>query len=405
MVPVQGQAFGEQLRNIMFRLAQHGHEVTWLNLQHFGSDVYYYDYMFSDLPHKNAKVRVVGNWGDPKRYGSDIFVKHYKEHTPDIVFLMGDPDLLPHYLRWKKRLGFPLMFYVTLDGTPIYPQWKQYMNAPNILITMTNWARQEYENEGILSNTIPHGINCDWWATTKENKQKTREFYGIPEDMTVVISWDVNQWRKRFDALLRCWRDINPEYLNAKLLLYTDWKCRMGWDIELLIEQYDVPRDTVLSPRELTGQDKLWENAESVERLKEFVQMGDIYATTTSGEGFGVCLAEAQALGMPVIAPKYSSIPEVVKTGYHVPLYRGQAGKFRWHDSCRTVEGGVVNEGKFAEALYRLIDNKERREKMGLLARKRIRVFDLDSNIVPLWLKLFDGVDPDMIFAKEVLGE
>jgi len=397
--PTSGTGFGEQLRPLMFRLAQHGHEVTWLSLQQFGYPVYYYDYMFPDLPHKKAKIRMVGNWGDPKHFGADIFVKHYKDYTPDLVFIMGDPYIIPFYARLKQQLGFPLLHYVTLDGVPINPEWKKYMGVPNIRI----WAREEYAKEEIATSTIPHAINTKWWSVTKENKNKTKQIYGIPEDTTVVINWDTNQHRKRFDALLRCWKMIKPNYLNVKLILYTDWNCRLGWDIENLIKQYKVPRNTILSPKDLTGKDKHWENAEPPEKLREIAQMGDIYATTTSGEGYGVCMAEAQSLGIPVIAPKYSSIPEVVRTGYHVPLYHGRAGKFRWHDNCRSVEGAIVNEERFAETLNRLIENKDKREKMSKLAKNRIRIFDW-SNIMPLWLKLFDSIDTDSIFAREILS-
>jgi len=401
--PTTGSGFGEQLRHIMFRLAQSGYEISWLNLQYLGYPVYYYDYMFPDLPHKKAKIRMLGNWGDKTHFGADIFAKHYKDYTPDLVFIMGDPYLIPYYAKLKQQLGFPLLHYVTLDGIPINPSWKKYLSIPNIRISMTNWAREEYAKEGIPTSTIPHAINTKWWSVTRENKNKTKQIYGIPENTTVVINWDTNQHRKRFDALLRCWKAINPEYLNAKLVLYTDWDCRLGWSLERLIKQYKVPRDTILSPKDLTGQDKLWENAESPEKLREIAQMGDIYATTTSGEGFGVCIAEAQSLGMPVIAPNYSSIPEVVRTGYKIPLYRGQAGKFRWHDNCRSVEGGIVNEGKFAETLNRLIENKEKREKMSKLARARIKIFDWE-NVMPLWLKLFDSIDTDAILAREVLS-
>jgi len=320
---------------------------------------------------------------------------------------MGDPYIIPYYARLKKKLGFPLIHYVTLDGTPIPPQWNKYLSIPNIRISMTEWAKREYDKVGIPTSTIHHGVNWKWWSTTKEQKKKMKQIYGISEDTTLFISWDSNQWRKRQDALLRCWKNFHPEYKNAKLLLYTDWNCRLGWNIERLIKQYNVPRDTILSPKDITGQDKLWENAEPPEKLKEIAQMGDIYVSTTSGEGFGVCLIEAQALGMPVIAPKYSSIPEVVQSGFHIPLYRGQKGKFRWHDNCRTVEGGIVNEKAFTESLNTTYNNKELVENMGKIARSKSRMFDLfdfELNIMPQWYDLFNHIDPNVIFAQEVLS-
>ena len=398
-----GTGFGEQMRHNMYRLVQNGHEVSWLGLQYYGRPIFHYDHMFEDLPHKNAKVRMLGITGQSTMdYGASVFVKHFKDWTPDLVFLMGDPHMLEPYVQLKQKLGFPLLFYVTLDGTPLPPVWKQYLGLPNILVTMTNWPRQEYEKFGFPSNTVPHGIPWMWWATSKEQREKAKEQYGIDKDTVIVANWDVNQHRKRLDALLRCWKKIKPQHLNAKLLLYTNWKVtRLGWDIEDLIKQYDVPRHTVLSPYDIEGQDKFWEGpAKTPSELKNVVQIGDCYASTTSGEGFGVCLAEAQALGMPVVATDCSSIPEVVKTGFRIPV----AYRYRGPDSMRGVEAALVDEDEFAEALYTLVANNGMREDMGLKARESIRCFDFDLFVTPLWLRLLDKVNPDLIFAQEVLN-
>lgn len=413
--PYSGTGFGEELRQILFRFAQHGHEVTWLSLQHFGYPITCYDYMFPDLPHKNAKIRVVGNWGRPQDFGSKIFPKHYKEFTPDLVLLMGDPYLIDKYARLKVTLGFPLVFYVTLDGLPIPPEWKTKLEVPNVLVTMTDWARKQYANLGVQSVTIHHGINWWWWSTTKERKQQIRRQYEIPDDCTVFISWDLPQHRKRPDALIRCWKQFRPETKNTKLVLWSDWDCRIGHTIEGknpltgektgLLRLYDIPRETVLGPRELTGGDKLWEAAEPPEKVREIAQLGDVYVSSSSGEGFGRCNLEAMSMGIPVVATKYSAIPEVVgDAGILIPCYRGQAGRFRWHSNIRHVEGGIVNERKFAEALNRMYDHKDERVKLGLLARERAKMFDYEKHVVPRWLSLLEQINPDLILSRELLG-
>ena len=402
--PVAGTGFSEEMKHLTFRWAQNKHEVIWLSLQHFGCPIDYYDFMFPDLPHKNAKVKIVGNWGSPKDFGSRIFPRHYAEYTPDIVLLMGDPYLLDKYAPLKKRMGFPLIHYVTLDGLPIPLKWLNKLRVPNLLVTMTNWARQEYAKLGINSATIYHGVNWEWWQTTKENKMKARQKYNVPEDCVVFINWEVNQHRKRLDALLRCWKQFKPETKNAKLLLWTDWDCRLGWDLESLIKQLDIPRETILSPKDLTGHHKLWEMAEPVTTTKEIAMLGDVYVSTTSGEGFGKCSLEAQTLGIPVIITKYSACPEVVgDAGVLVRSYYGQKGRFRWHDNVRTVEGALVNEKLFTEALYRMYDNKEERLKLGLLGKQHSKQFDYDRAVIPRWLNLFKQINPDILLMKELL--
>jgi len=71
-------------------------------------------------------------------------------------------------------------------------------------------------------------------------------------------------------------------------------------------------------------------------------------------ESFGLVLAEAMALGKPVVATNFSGIPEVVTDGVHgflVPRYDAKA---------------------LAEAILRLLTNKELTNQMGQAAQKRV---------------------------------
>ena len=151
---------------------------------------------------------------------------------------------------------------------------------------------------------------------------------------------------------------------------------------------------------------KIWNFYDnSPDKLKEIAMLGDVYVSTTSGEGFGKCLLEAQVLGMPVVATKYSAVPEVVgKAGVLVPSYRGRKGLFRWHDNIRSVDGAVVNEERFAEALYRMYVSKEERDRIGMIGRKHAQTFDYDKYIVPQWNDVLSKINPDIVMAHELLN-
>jgi len=228
---------------------------------------------------------------------------------------------------------------------------------------------------------------------------------GIPEDCVLYINWEVNQHRKRLDALLRCWKAFKPESKNAKLLLYTDWNMehKLGWNIEDLIEQYNVPRDTIYSPTDLFKIPKYWEVSETSDELRRVARLGDIYISTTSGEGFGKCALEALSLGMPVIITNYSACPEVcVKGSILIPCYEGQAGKYRHDDRRRSVAGGIVNEEKFTEAMLYLYNNPKERESLGKVGRKWAKEFDYDTKIIPQWIELFESINLEEIMLAEL---
>ncbi|GAJ05323.1 unnamed protein product, partial [marine sediment metagenome] len=62
--PTSGTGFGEELRNIFYRLVQTGKfEVTWLALSRIGFPINLPDVVFPDLPYKGATIRVVANKG------------------------------------------------------------------------------------------------------------------------------------------------------------------------------------------------------------------------------------------------------------------------------------------------------------------------------------------------------
>lgn len=401
-----GTGFSEELRHILMRLAQLGHDISWVGMAYMGYPINIPDAIFPDIPTKGAKIKLLGSWGNPKTYGAQALERYYHIYNPDIVLLMGDPKHVYPYGRLKKHLKFPLMFYVTLDGLPVLPQWGEILRIPDINIAMTEWAFNEYHAANMPVHAyIHHGINWQYWQMSKQEKMKIRRKYGIRDDETIFINWDVNQYRKRPDALLRCWRDFNPTAKKAKLILFTDWYCKLGYNLEERILAYNVPRETIISPKELIGREKIWECAEEPWLIREIAALGDIYLSTSSGEGFGRCNLEAMTMGMTVIATNYSAIPEVLdKYGVLVPCYQGRAGRYDLHDRCRSVSGGVVDEKKFVEAMLYYYQNPKEREELGIRAKEWARMYDYDNYIMVGWNKILSSFNPDVLMAHQLLG-
>lgn len=414
--PFSGSGFSEELRHILFRLVQTGQfEVFWFSLQHVGYPFDINDSMFEDIPHKGAKITILGH--RPRNielFGAEHFPKHWATVSPDFVLFMGDPRNITPYVignpekmdptgSLKQRLGFPLYMYVTLDGLPVHPMWVPALKQINALIAMTEWAQVEYMKAGLSPAFIYHGINWQWWKTNDNERLALRKKYGIPLDCTIVMNWEVNQHRKRQDALLRAWRDTHPETKNMKLILYTDWQMgnSLGWDLEELIIQEGVPRNTILSPLQLQKSPKFWEVPERPETLLEIAKLGDFYISATSGEGFGKCGLEAMSLGMPVIITDYAASSEIHKKGsILIPI----TGTYRMQDRMRSVHAGLIDEHKMAEAIEELYYNNKKRMELGIEAREWARNFDYDTQIVPQWVNLLlNEINPDEIMLRELL--
>jgi glycosyltransferase involved in cell wall biosynthesis len=299
-----------------------------------------------------------------------------------------------------------------LDGIPVHPTWKYVFEQVTLPFAMTEWALNEYMKAGInMAGYIHHGVNWNWFTRSKESYKKARRYFRdvIDEDTVVFMEPSTNQYRKRVDALLECWRDFRPETKKAKLFLNMDSDMtepikQLGWNLEFLMEQLDVPRETVILPEDLYKRRKYFEDAEDVEFHKFVFSIADIVVSCTSGEGFGKTLLEALSMGIPVIAPNYSAIPEVCEKGsILVPLYDGPAGYYRVQDAIRSVYGGIVNQEKFVDAMTYLYHNKEEREELGAVGREWAKHFDYDTQIIPSWMDVLTGVNPDVIYARELL--
>jgi len=398
-----GTGFSEEARNISYRLAQAGHEIFYINNSiQFPIDLP--DSIFPDLPQKGAKIKVLGNFGSQENFGAEAAERYYSIYHPDLMFVFGDPHHIEPYLKLKKKCNLPLLHYTTLDGLPIYSDWKRLFDATDINVTITEWAMNEYRKQNFnISAYIHHGINWQYFQTNNQTKQQLKQKYNL-DGYTIFINWDVNQYRKRTDALLRCWKDFNPLAKKAKLLLFTDFNCPIGWNLEAKIYEYGIPRETIISPYELIGRDKLWGCAEEPWLIKEIGQLGDIYLSTTGGEGFGKALLEAMTLQLPVIATDYSAIPEVLdKYGVLIPCYEGRAGRYQMHDAARHTELGVVNEEKFTEAMLYYFDHPAERNELGAKANEWARMFDYDRQIMVGWNQLLDQVNPDTMMANSLL--
>ncbi|MBI2486506.1 MAG: glycosyltransferase family 4 protein [Deltaproteobacteria bacterium] len=95
-------------------------------------------------------------------------------------------------------------------------------------------------------------------------------------------------------------------------------------------------------------------------------------------------LIEAMAMKLPVISTNITGIPEIVEDG---------------------VNGILVptnDEKALAEALIKLIENHDMREKLGENARKKVEErFDINKNIVK-YIALFEGVTNSVIQKKQL---
>ena len=101
--------------------------------------------------------------------------------------------------------------------------------------------------------------------------------------------------------------------------------------------------------------------------------VADVLVFPCENESFGRVLVEAMACGLPVVAARSGAVPEIVRHGQ---------------------DGFLVTPGEqkeLAAAVGRILADDALRRNLGHAARKRARVFDMDSHLENM-LSVFDEV-------------
>ncbi len=107
--------------------------------------------------------------------------------------------------------------------------------------------------------------------------------------------------------------------------------------------------------------------------VRPWYHAADILLFPCENESFGRVLVEAMACGLPVVAARSGAVPEIVRDGQ---------------------DGFLVTPGEdkeLAAAVGRILSDDSLRRSLGHAARKRARIFDMESHVKNM-LSVFDEV-------------
>lgn len=155
-------------------------------------------------------------------------------------------------------------------------------------------------------------------------KEKKRIELGIPEDSRVILYVGKLNHRKGVDLLLECAKRMQEAYfilIGEGKIRASDRNCRFV-------------------------------DPQSNHTLAKWYSAADVFLLPSRSEGTPVVVLEALSCGIPVVASKVGGIPDLIKDG----------------ETGYLVE--PENVDMFEEKLRDLLENAEKRRKMGLRGRK-----------------------------------
>jgi glycosyltransferase involved in cell wall biosynthesis len=365
---------------------QYGHEVHCLAVNYDGDAGKWDTAMKLYLPTKYRPQDI---------YGTSRYVELIAEVMPDVVMMVNDPYvILKHIFRNKFDEDLilartrPIIAYMPVDG---YNQPDAWSNIPQLVsmaprikggtgpmfipVAMSKFG-QDFLG---TPHMVYHGIDVDTFrplvkgprslstgdvCTTKE---EIRRVLGIPEDAFLVLRVDRNSQRKNFADT---WRALVP-VMKRHQDVHVWFHCRAEGD-QLEIPQL-ISREPELASRFHWPGKFDTRHGWATEDLAALYNAADLFVSTSGGEGFGLTLAEAGASGLPIIAQKISSIPEVVGPGGFLlkpeRLIATESGQDQWLPDVKA----------FTVAIERLYGSSALRESLGSAAREHVvSSFDWD---------------------------
>lgn len=358
--PTISTGFGVVTKEILKRLHDYGHDIAVLGINYFGDP----------FDHEKFPYRIYpcAPGGAEQLYGLQKLWNVVQFEKPDLLFFLNDPWLIQDYMQ-RKPGEFPYMktmAYYPVDAGPLKPEWLKHLNSFDAQVCYSKFAEKVVtdSNKGKRPDNlyqIYHGVNTDIFRPV--NQQLARQNLGIPLDAFVVGMVARNQPRKRFDILMKAFKDFAKDKDNARLYIHTAMH-DFGFDMPDLIRQFDIA-DKLIVTEGLTPA-----NGVDDERLNLIYNSFDVNCLISLGDGFGLPVAESMATACPQLVSGHSSLQELVE-GHGGLLVDTQA--WLLNGSEINTWGGLSDPQDLTNKLQILYDNQALRIKLSEDAYNFIR--------------------------------
>jgi len=316
------------------------------------------------------------NWGE-------YSVKHYIQKFKITLPILAS-DFWPFY--WFASLPNS-MCYGPIDSEDYSEEDIKCLKTYSYFIPCSEFGGKVYEKLTGRKPTmvIPHGVNLEVFHPYP--KEEARKIFGLPRKKFIFGVVAANSdpeprkgWDDLFFAFSQFLKRNKQEKKNVLLFAFTKPSDRRGLNLPEIAKKLGLEKH-VLFPEHLAQMAGLPER-----EMAKLYSCFDLFINTSRREGFGLPVLEAQACGIPVIAPHSSSLVELVKGhGWLVKTKEVVFTPRGW--PCRKVDREdliqKIEEAYFEESL---------RKKYSKLSLDFAKQFDWDLLFREKWLPLLETI-------------
>jgi glycosyltransferase involved in cell wall biosynthesis len=295
-------------------------------------------------------------------YGYGKFWWVVEKVQPEIIFFLNDPWVIEKYLENKPKGAndsyIKYMAYYPIDSGPLKPHWAKMLSEKfDAQVCYSHFAESVITdaNEKRPSNLhqIYHGVDTKDFFPIRQDY--ARNILGLPQDAFIVGMVARNQYRKRFDLLVKAFAEFSKDKPEAKLYLHTALH-DVGFDILDLARQFGLKEHKLILTEGLELPDGV-----PTSTLNLIYNSFDINALISLGDGFGLPVAESMATACPQIVSDHSCLRELVD-GHGGLTVKNAA--WMLNVSGINTWGGVSDVNDIVTKLNLLYNNRALRIKM-----------------------------------------
>jgi glycosyltransferase involved in cell wall biosynthesis len=362
--------FGIVSRNLIKTFRKH-YDLYIVGINYYGD----YDPLCNGLKVYPASAGTGDVYGGPKLQEL-LFT-----HKPDVVFVLNDvwiamdySRIITMYREKNPEAKTKFILYTPIDAENIKEMFLKGIQEYDEVITYTEFGRAQISHAipAEKLHVVPHGV--DHANFHKVDRNKVRKQMGIGPDDFLVLNISRNQPRKRLDLFFYIFAEWVKKYnIPSNVRAYYHGALQdVGIDIIQWCQYLGIENRLALTSMDLSPDKGITDT-----QMNMVYNSADVFFTTAQAEGWGLPVAEAMAVGLPVIVPRHSALAEWPED--NVLLVDCVKFPILTDRGLNTIHH-LIDVDKAVEALQFFYANKDNREDYGKRAEAHMKnkKFDWD---------------------------
>lgn len=261
------------------------------------------------------KIRTASAGG--RVYGEDVFVQELFSTKWDVVVFFNDlflASLIQEAIQEAKKIQkFKYVIYTPVDAERLDASVFEPLKDADVPVLYNEFSRELVEEKvpelkGRI-RVINHGTDIESFKPIQadERDKFRKQVFGIDNSTFLIVSINRNQWRKDYGKTLQAYKKFHDLVPNSLLYIHAKVK-DMGGNL------MGQALACGLTPDDIRFTSKDFDTFTGVkeELLGYIYNAGDLFVTSTKGEGWGLTVTEAMACRTPVLVPRNTSLIEIV---------------------------------------------------------------------------------------------